>query len=325
MLNLAGQIAFARRSCSQSVGGKGDGINPRQRWLRYQCVCFFALLIGLAVHARLRAGEPEVAYPVGIAGNAAGEMYLADRNLPGVWKLTDSGPKVFWQGAKQFGKSGNAPRCIAVSPQGAVYLGDSATREILRVSEGEAPQPLTGGAIGVPVAMVFDASGHLIVADLEQHRIWTVDPASTSSKPLLKELCSIQAPRSLARNAQGELLVLSQGKDLVVKVAPDGKQSVVVKGQPLPEKSFATALAVGTEGDLAGELLVADGYLHTVWAIAPEKEPRQLIADPVLVNPSALLFQEKALWIVDPRSKAAGPAKVFHWANEKGLLPWPGK
>lgn len=245
--------------------------------------------------------------------------------MPGVWKLTDAGPKVYWKGAKQLGKSGNAPRCIAVSPQGAVYLGDSATREILRVSEDAAPQPLTGGAIGVPVAMAFDANGHLIVADLEQHRIWVVEPASTSSKPLLKELCSIQAPRSLGHNAQGELLVLSQGKDLIVKVTPDGKQSVVVQGQPLPEKSFATALAVGTEGDLAGDLFIADGYLHTVWAIAPGKVPRQLIADPAFVNPSALHFQDKTLWIVDPRSKAAGPAKVFRWASDKGLSPWPGK
>lgn len=287
--------------------------------------CFLAVAMlqaFVAKHVQAQ-GELQVDYPVAMASDAAGNLFLADRNLPGIWKVSAQGPQIFWKGGKQLRTPGNSPRCIVVASNGDVLLGDSATREVYRISsEKMEPTPLTGGKVGVPIAMQFWKDGKLIIADLELNRLVEIDLSQKEPAKSLREVASIVAPRALAISNEGELLVLTQGKDLVVSVASDGAVKPWVAGQPLPKNSLPLGLANVSTHEGKQTLRIADSYQHTIWEIQPDVAPKQLVSDSPLAHPSALLQKGDTLWIMDPRSKGAGSSKVFTWTTQEGLKPW---
>ena len=63
------------------------------------------LLAGLSVSASVAiADEASVGflYPIGVAVAPNSEVYVADRKLPGVWKIAGGKPSVFFQASKKF-------------------------------------------------------------------------------------------------------------------------------------------------------------------------------------------------------------------------------
>lgn len=290
--------------------------------------CFFALaMLHVSVAKQVQAqGELQIGYPVALAADTEGNLFLADRNLPGIWKLSSQGPQIFWKGAKQLRMPGNAPRCIAVAPNGDVFLGDSATREVYRFSAEKAePIPLTGGKVGVSIAMQFWQEGKLVIADLELNRLVEVDLTQKEPAKALREVASLSAPRAMAITNDGDLLVLTQGKDLVVSVGSDGSVKPWIAGQPLPKNSLPLGIAGATSPEGKQVVRIADGYQHLIWELQPDEAPKQLVSDPALSHPSALVQKGEMLWILDPRSKQTGDSKVFVWTSQEGLKPWAFK
>lgn len=82
-------------------------------------------------------------YPLSVAVTDAGEIFLADRNLPGVWKLEGESLTLFYKGSKRFRTPLNAIRCIAVDREGKLLAGDSATRDVYRFADDGGPVGLT--------------------------------------------------------------------------------------------------------------------------------------------------------------------------------------
>src|SRR5947208_723260 len=95
----------------------------------------------------------ELKYPLAIATDSEQAIYLADRNLPGVWKATGGKLELFIEGSTKFRTPLNAPRCILVDQKGRVLVGDSSTREVYRFDAERKPQPLTKGGVGIPTAL----------------------------------------------------------------------------------------------------------------------------------------------------------------------------
>ncbi len=132
-------------------------------------------LFVLSVGATASTAE-ELRYPLSIAVHRSGAVYLADRNLPGVWRIEGERLGLFFRGSKKFRTPLNAIRCVAFDGDGKLLAGDTATRDIYRFDEKGSPQSLTGkgkpfGQIGIPMAIVADSEGNLLVSDLETHRI----------------------------------------------------------------------------------------------------------------------------------------------------------
>lgn len=290
--------------------------------------CFLALvMLQLSMAKQVQAqGELQIGYPVAMSADAEGNLFLADRNLPGIWKVTSQGPQVYWKGAKQLRMPGNAPRCIAIAPNGDVFLGDSATREVYRIGSDKAePLPLTGGKVGVPIALQFWKEGMLVIADLELNRLVEVDLSQKEPAKSLREVASISAPRAMTITNEGNLLVLTQGIDLVVGVASDGSVKPWIAGQPLPKSSLPLGIASATSSEGKQVVRIADSYQHLIWELQPDAAPKQWISDPALAHPSALVQKGEILWILDPRSKQSGDNKVFVWNSQEGLKPWATK
>ena len=190
----------------------------------YLYTCLFAIALSACTAATVRAADMQ--YPLAVVAADKGPIYVADRNLPGIWKITDGQAEIFFQGSKKFRTPLNAVRCLAFDKQGKLLAGDSATREVYRFDESGKPQPLTKGGIGIPMAIAVDPQGDLFVADLEVQRIWKV--SAKGGEP--KEFAQIAAVRGLAFDKDGNLWVVSAlAKNQLLRISPGGKVEVVLK------------------------------------------------------------------------------------------------
>jgi sugar lactone lactonase YvrE len=238
----------------------------------------------------------DLSYPVSVVVHESGTLYLADRNLPGVWQLAGDQLNLVYKGTKQLRTPLNAIRCVAVDSEGRLLAGDSSTRDIYRFGEDGQPQPLTDqgqgiGQIGVPMDIVVDAEGNLLVSDLEIHRIVKVP----NQGGRVDEFASVPAPRGLFYDSRNQLWVLS-GRRLV-RLSPDGKAETIVEDGVF---SFPHTVVVA-EDNVA---YVCDGYARTIWKIVPGEEPERWVRGDPLINPVGMDIHEGKLLVVDPRARA---------------------
>ena len=145
-------------------------------------------------------------YPLAVVGTEKGPIYVADRKLPGIWKITDGKAEVYFQASKKFRTPLNAVRCLAFDKDGKLLAGDSATREVYRFDDKAQPQPLTKGKIGIPMSIAVDGEGEFFVADLETQRIWKV--SAKGGEP--EEFAILAGVRGLAFDSKGNLIARHQ-------------------------------------------------------------------------------------------------------------------
>ena len=236
----------------------------------------------------------QMQYPLAITAAESGELYVADRELPGVWRADSGKLSVYFQGSKKFRTPLNAVRCLALDRSGALLAGDSSTREIYRFDKDAKPVPLTSGGIGIPMGIAVNSQGEIFVSDLELHRV--VKVPDQGGKPEL--LAEVQAPRGVWIDGQDRLWVVCQEKNRqLVRIAPDGKVETVVEGRPF---QFPHTVVVGSDN----WAYVTDGYAKADWRIAPGEKPQKWFSGDPLVNPVGMFMGKSGLLVVNPHAKA---------------------
>jgi hypothetical protein len=253
------------------------------------------LLVLLSMIPQVGARAAELDYPLSVAVGEDDSLYLADRNLPGVWSVSGDQVTLLFQGSKKFRTPLNAVRCVALDGKGQLLAGDSATREIYRFDAEDRPRPLTDqgdgyGQIGVPMDIAVDDQGDLLVADLELHRIVKVPAAGGE----VEEFAAIRAPRGLFWDAQKRLWVVS-GRSLV-RIDAEGAQQTVVK-----EGTFEFPHNVVVNGQ--GTAFVSDGYAKAIWRVSEGGQPEKWVSGEPLINPVGLDIQGDKLYVADPHAK----------------------
>lgn len=284
----------------------------------------FVLLTVFLTSVTSTAIAAELQYPLAVASAPDGTIYLADRLLPGIWKVDKDGNlSLFFEASKKFRTPLNAIRCLAIDQKGRLLAGDSSTRDIYRFDEGNTPTPLTKGenaGIGIPMAIAVHSSGEIYVADLEIHRIVKVPEAGGRAV----EVAEVSAPRGLWFDKQDRLWIVSHGADHVLRwtanpadakpsadsKSPLGQLEPVVKGRPF---NFAHHIAVDNDGNA----LIADGYERAIWKFNG-KEVTKIVSGEPLVNPVGVFWTGEKLLVVDPRAKA-----LFSLSSENKLVPMP--
>jgi outer membrane protein assembly factor BamB len=252
----------------------------------------FILFFGLVHRSDAADG---MLYPLAAAVAENGTIFVADRDLPGIWKYTDGKWSIYFQGSKKFRTPLNAVRCLAIDQQGKLLAGDSSTREIYRFDDSNQPQPLTKGGVGIPMSLAVAKDGSIYAGDIEIQRIVKI-PAEGGTPEIIAE---VTAPRGMTFDVEGRLWVVSHGKDAVIRLSTDGKQrEVIIEGRPF---QFQHHIVLGTQG----EAFVADGYAKTIWKIKQGEKPEAFIAGEPLKNPVGLAWWKGELLIVDPHAKAA--------------------
>ena len=269
-------------------------------------VCLVALI--LLTGSPSRAQSISSQYPLGAVRSKDGTTFVVDRKLPGVLNLVDGKLSVLTQGSKTFRTPLNAPRCIALDKDGNVLVGDSATRDVYRIDSGGKAKPLTGGKIGIPMAIAVNAAGELFIADLELHRIFKV--AAAGGDP--EDFATIAAPRGLAFDNDGNLLVLSTTENQVFRVSPEGQKEILVPGRPF---RFPHNLAAAADGSI----FVTDSYGKCIWKISGDGKPEKLVSGDPLSNPVGLSMSGTTLLVVDSRANTVFECDLS--GNLTKLLP----
>ncbi len=232
-------------------------------------------------------------YPLGVAVTGDGAVLIADRLLPGLWRLADGRLDVLLAGSRQFRNPLNAIRAVAVAADGSVYVGDSATREVYAIGPTGKPAGLTGGTIGIPVDIAIDSMGRLFVSDLETQRIWRIDPAGTA--PV--EVARVAAPRGLFVDAEDRLwVVAASGAEPLLRLGDDGTITPVVRSQAF---AFPHDVVV----DSQGFAYVSDNYEGCVWRVSPDGTAERWLAGEPLVGPVGLAMRGGKILVADPRAK----------------------
>jgi len=268
----------------------------------------FVVAASIDLHGpREVSGDDAATTPYFLAIAVAQEktVYLADRNLPGVWRLSEGKLSPWFTGSRKLRTPLNAVRCLAIDAQGGLLAGDSATRDVYRFDEAGKPTPLTGGGIGIPMAIGVNAAGELLVADLELHKIWKVPAAGGKPEPYAQ----VPAPRGLYVDADDRVWVVSHGKDQLVRLTEEGKIETVVSGRPF---QFPSAVVVDKEG----VAFVCDTYAKAIWKVVPGEAPAKLCEGAPLVSPVGLAWQGSELLVADPRANA-----VFRVDSEGKIEP----
>ena len=231
-------------------------------------------------------------YPLAVVAGPDNSLYVADRNLPGIWKIQGGTAAIYFQGSKKFRTPLNAVRCLAIDSNGKLLAGDSSTREVYRFDTPETPIPMTKGGIGIPTAIAIDSKGNLFVADLELHCVFQVPAAGGAATEFVK----VPAPRGIAVDDQDRVWVVSHSKEPVVRFATDKTKEVIVSDTVF---QFAHQIVVDAKYDC----YITDGYAKSVWKVPVNGKPEKFFSGEPLKNPVGLWMQSERLLIADPHQK----------------------
>ena len=260
------------------------------------CATAIALLVPFFAFAQ--APPAKMVYPVSAVVDSEGAILVADLKLPGIWKVMDGKPAIYFQGSPKFGTPLKAVRCVALDQEGKLLAGDSATTTVFRFDAEGKPQPAHTGRIGIPTAIAVNKAGEIFAADLEpgRHAIRKV-PAGGGEAV---EFAKVQAPRGMTIDGDGRLYVVQHRGDLLIRLDAEGKSETLVAGQPLKSPSFPAGIALGKDGTV----YLADGYNHAVWKVPPGGAPEVLIEGEPLAHPVWITWRGENLLVVDPRAKS---------------------
>ena len=253
------------------------------------------LVITVVCLRALPAAADGMIYPLGAVRSDDGKVSVVDLRLPGVWQGSDGKLDHFFKASKKFRTPLNAARCIAFDKDGKVLVGDTSTRQVYRFSDDGKPTKLAGDGVGIgmPMALAVDAEGTIFVADLELARIFKLP--HEGGEPV--ELAVVSAPRGLAFDSEGNLIVVSTTKDQLLKVTMKGEVSVLVAGRPF---NFPHNVAISKDGTM----FVTDGYGKCVWKVGADNKPVKLISGEPFVNPVGISIAGEVLLVTDPRANA---------------------
>jgi len=247
--------------------------------------------LGVPAAAQEATEASELKYPLAVASGAEA-LYVVDLDLPGVWQVTDD-RELFVKGSNLLRKPLNRPRTVAIHPEDGILVADSATREVYHIVSANAePKPLTGGYIGVPMALAVSPDGKMLyVGDAEKRATFRLPIEGGES-----ELVARVNARGLAFDEDGKLWAVTPDDAAVQKINVDTKEvTKVVTGRPF---QYPNGLVwAGDHG------YVTDGYARTIWKFTPDGKTEPWHEGEPLVGPVGIDITAESIFVADPKQK----------------------
>ena len=231
-----------------------------------------------------RAEDAAMSYPLGVAVDAASNLYIADTGNSRVRKVSPEGIITTVAGNGTSGYSGDGgtaigaqlrgPEGVAVDASGNLYIADAADHRIRKVSPGGIittvagngatghgfgpwgdDGPAAGANLAGPRGVAVDASGNLYIADTHHFSIRKVSTTGIITTilgrvPFQEFSCQSPGtfalfPTGVAVDASGQLYIAD--KCGIRQVSPGGVVSVVA---PNTGNDGSVAVAVDAEGNI---------------------------------------------------------------------------
>jgi serine/threonine-protein kinase len=183
--------------------------------------------------------------PEGMVGRADGSILVAEQALNRIVRLDpDTHAVTPWRSfPNRTGRPG-IDGIAQVSRSGDVIVPDSPNQVVFRVSPDGATATRIGGGMVRPVGAGIDKQGRIYVADeAASGAVWIL----SSNPSEQRRIAGFAFPDDVVIDPDGNALVNTLGvnDNAIHQIAPDGKQSVVLKGLKNPQ---------GIEVDGAGNI-----------------------------------------------------------------------
>jgi sugar lactone lactonase YvrE len=194
-----------------------------------------------------------LSYPVGVAVDGAGDVFIADYHASEVVKVAPGGVQT-----TVYSASGQGPIGVAVDGAGDLFIVNYYGGQLVKVTPGGVPTTLLSG-LDNPVGVAVDGAGDVFVGNSGNHRVVEVTPSGVQTT--VYSGGSNSQPFGVAVDGAGDVFIADQGLDQVVEVTPGGVQTTV------PASGLATPYGVAV--DAAGDVFVADSENRQVVEVTP--------------------------------------------------------
>jgi sugar lactone lactonase YvrE len=227
-----------------------------------------------------QASSAQLSWPVGLALDSGGNLFIADAGNQVVRKVSPNG--VISTVAKGF----DTPEGVAVDASGQLYITDYSTDtdscddisyvgRLLKMSPDGTTSTLLGGTLEPPLTqpkgVAVDKSGNVYVADSTAASLLQVSPAGVASTA-----ASFGGAINVAADSAGNLYV-TDGRGALVRISADGtRTNLVGNGAPgdyWGDGGQATDAGLnapfGLVLDSSGNLYIADSGNNRVRKVTP--------------------------------------------------------
>jgi len=208
-------------------------------------------------------------HPLGVAIDAAGDIFIADTGMNRVVKIAPDGTQ------STIGGQFSAPQGVLVDGAGNVFVTDSGNNALRMVSPNGAIQTLwTNGATG---SMAMDSAGDLFFsAGTSVERLSAVSGAISpvagtgeftfaAAPGFVSGVEEIGAASAVALDAAGSIYVADRGKGVIERVSTHCALTV--------EGGTTLRQPAGLAFDAKGNLYISDATQGTIWIGSPTPAP----------------------------------------------------
>jgi|GEM_PF-5693638 len=164
------------------------------------------------------------------------------------------------------------PQGLAVDTEGAVYVTDILSKQVVKIAGGSASVLMNAASgLGVPGSVALDGAGNLFISDADKNMIWKIAAGSATPEALIS--ATIHAPALALRLPQG-LAVDGAGNLYIVDT---GNSRILVS--TLTDSGYTTPEPIPTVTPLQTPMAVSVGYDGTIYV-------SDAAANMVLVEPA---------------------------------------
>ncbi len=244
--------------------------------------------------------------PIGVAVDTSGHVYVTDSNFQRIRKITPAGVVSTLAGGLGVGVANgtggtarfDTPWGIAVDASGLLFVSETVNSDLRTITQAGVVSTLagngaqtfldgtgTGAKFNQPRGVAIDASGNLIVADTNNHRIRKVTPAGvvstwagmavSGSANGTGNMASFNNPYDVAVDATGAVYVADYSNHSIRKITPEGVVSTMAGTGAAGSANGTGTMARfnyprGLSIDASGAVYVADYGNHLIRKITPE-------------------------------------------------------